>query len=99
MVPEYVTAPISKGETVCAFEIVYDGKSYGTVEFAAAASVTRDELDYLFAQISDFFSSIYVKIFSILIFLAIALYIGYAVFYNKKKKRARAKKVRNRFRF
>ncbi|MBR2327138.1 MAG: D-alanyl-D-alanine carboxypeptidase [Clostridia bacterium] len=99
VVPEYVTAPISKGETVCAFEIVYDGKSYGTVEFAAAASVTRDELDYLFAQISDFFSSIYVKIFSILIFLAIALYIGYAVFYNKKKKRARAKKVRNRFRF
>ncbi len=98
-VPEYVNAPIAKGETICALEIIYDGKSYGTVEFAAASSVAIDELDYLFAQISDFFSSVYVKIFSALIFLAVALYIGYAVFYNKRKKRARAKKVRNKFRF
>ncbi len=98
-VPDYVNAPIAKGDPICALEIIYDGKSYGTVEFAAAAAVARDELDYLFARISDFFASIYVKIFSILIFLAVALYIGYAVFYNKRRKRARAKKVRNRFRF
>ena len=97
--PEFINAPVSKGEVVCAYEIIYDGKSYGTVSCVAASSITRDELAFALSQITDFFDSVYVKIFSVLIILAIIFYVGYAVFYNKKRKRARARKVRNRFKF
>ena len=98
-VPESVTAPVEKGDKVCELEIIYDGKSYGAVGFSAAVSIERDELEYLLSQISGFFSSVYVRIFSIVVILFIIFYIIYAVIYNKKKRRGGAKKVKNRFKF
>ncbi len=96
-----IDAPVETGTVMGSAELLIGDKSLGTVQLVAAASVSRNELSYIFAQIGNFFSSDLMIILACLLALAVAGYIVLNIVYNRKKKsrytpRKPAKRPRSR---
>ncbi len=81
-----VDAPVEAGAVLGTAELMIGDKSLGTVQLAAAVSVSRNELSYIMAQIGKFFSSDVMIIIACVLALLIAGYIILNIVYNRKKK-------------
>ena len=92
--PDYILAPVEKGQVVGTISVKYDNFEYGSVELVAASSLTRDELLWYSYQINNFFSNIWVKLISGLFAASFIMYVSFSIYYNKQKKKRKSVKRR-----
>ena len=89
--PEFVEAPIAAGDTVGKMHIMLMGEEIGTVELVATQDFSLSWFRKAFGTIGSLLSSTVAKVIFIVVVLAIAGYIVYAVRHNKKRKKHRSK--------
>lgn len=89
--PEFVEAPIAAGDTVGKMHIMLMGEEIGTVELVATQAFSLSWFRKALGTIGNLLSSTVAKVIFIVVVLAIAGYIVYAVQHNKKRKKYRSK--------
>lgn len=89
--PEFVEAPIAAGDTVGKMHIMLMGEEIGTVELVATQAFSLSWFRKALGTIGSLLSSTVAKVIFIVVVLAIAGYIVYAVRHNKKRKKHRSK--------
>ena len=89
--PEFVEAPIAAGDTVGKMHIMLMGEEIGTVELVATQDFSLSWFRKALGTIGSLLSSTVAKVIFIVVVLAIAGYIVYAVRHNKKRKKHRSK--------
>lgn len=88
--PEFVKAPVKKGEKIGTATVYYAGEEIASVDMVASKSVSRSLILALGGAIETAWNSVIGKIIFILLVLLVGGYIGYTVFINKKSgKKAR----------
>ncbi len=88
--PEFVKAPVKKGEKIGTATVYYAGEEIASVDMVASKSVSRSIILALGGAIETAWNSVIGKIIFILLVLLVGGYIGYTVFINKKSgKKAR----------
>lgn len=88
--PEFVKAPVKKGEKIGTATVYYAGEEIATVDMVASKNVSRSIILALGGAIATAWNSVIGKIIFILIILLVGGYIGYTVVINKKSgKKAR----------
>jgi len=88
--PEFVKAPVKKGEKIGTATVYYAGEEIATVDMVASKNVSRSIILALGGAIETAWNSVIGKIIFILLILLAGGYIGYTVFINKKSgKKAR----------
>lgn len=90
--PEFVKAPVKKGEKIGAATVYYAGEEIASVDMVASKNVSRSLILALGGAIETAWNSVIGKIIFILLVLLAGGYIGYTVYINKKK----GKKVRRK---
>ncbi len=91
--PDYVTAPIARGDVVGTITLVLAGEEIGTANLVAGQSIARNDLLYNFMKLKEFFGSLYVKVVLLLSFIALSIYLVHFTYQaikrrnNKKIKR------------
>ncbi|MCR4925335.1 MAG: D-alanyl-D-alanine carboxypeptidase [Clostridiales bacterium] len=83
--PEYVNAPIKKGQVVAKARIMYADEEIGTIDLVAAEGVKRSIILSVFSKIKTVFTSIIFKIAAAVSILLIAGYVTINIIYNKRK--------------
>ncbi len=89
---ESTEAPIKKGQVLGTAEVIYAERVIGTVELVAGADVKSSGILVVIKHIKNFFSSVYMKIFYLLIVIIIVIFIILCIKLNKerlKKRRVR----------
>ena len=89
--PEFVEAPIAAGDMVGKMHIMLMGEEIGTVELVATQDFSLSWFRKALGTIGSLLSSTVAKVIFIVVVLAIAGYIVYAVRHNKKRKKHRSK--------
>ena len=89
--PEFVEAPIAAGDTVGKMHIMLMGEEIGTVDLVATQDFSLSWFRKTLGTIGNLLSSTVAKVIFIVVVLAIAGYIVYAVQHNKKRKKYRSK--------
>ena len=98
-VPETISAPIKKGDIVGTVTMSLAGKEIGTVDLISDKDIERNNAMYILAQIGEFFSSLYFKVFFVLCLIAIGIYVAFAYWVNMQdKKRRKVNRGDNKFR-
>lgn len=88
--PEFVKAPVKKGEKIGTATVYYAGEEIATVDMVASKNVSRSIILALGGAIETAWNSVIGKIIFILLILLAGGYISYTVFINKKSgKKAR----------
>ncbi len=90
--PEFVKAPVKKGEKIGTATVYYAGEEIASVDMVASKNVSRSLILALGGAIETAWNSVIGKIIFILLVLLAGGYIGYTVYINKKK----GKKVRRK---
>lgn len=85
---ESIDAPVKKGQVVGELELKLKDETLATVDLVASENIDRSTLLYIFSEIKNFFSQIYVKIAGIAIVVLMLVYIVFAVIYNHRRKKA-----------
>lgn len=85
--PDEVEAPVREGDELGTITVTYDGTVIGKVPALASQSADRDAGMTIRYRLKQFFSHPAVVVLIVLSVIAIALFFGYAVIYNKKKRR------------
>ena len=83
-----VDAPVKKGDVVGVLELKLKDETLATVDLVASENIDRSTMLYIFSEIKNFFSQIYVKIAGIAIVVLMLIYIVFAVIYNRRRKHA-----------
>ena len=87
--PEYLTAPVNKGDKIGQARIIVAGSEIATVDLIASEDIERSNVTYIMMVLHNIVSSIWFKIIIIIIAAFIALYIAMVIAANKKKKAKR----------
>lgn len=88
--PEFVKAPVKKGEKIGTATVYYAGREIASVDMVASKSVSRSIILALGGAIETAWNSVIGKIIFILLILLAGGYTGYTFFINKKSgKKAR----------
>lgn len=72
--PEYVCAPIQKGDIVGTVELKLAGETIGSVNLIAGQDVSRNGLLYAAAKFQDFLGSLYLRVVILLSLLCLGIY-------------------------
>lgn len=80
-------APIDQGTVLGSVSVFLDGVDYGSVNLVANTAVTLDKLAYIKYEISSTLSNTWVRLFIILLFLLLGLYIAFIIIYNKNRRK------------
>ncbi len=89
--PDFVTAPIEKGDVVGSIEYYLAGELVGVSELAAAQSYERDILVYLIEKVGEIFSSLY---FWVVIAVTLTLGAVYSIYiYSKINRQKKMNKI------
>lgn len=84
--PDGMEAPVEKGQVLGKVTVSYGGKTYGTLDLVAVASVERSEFLYRLDQVKRFFSQFWVKLVLLLILLVVlVLVIRFLVFGKRRR--------------
>lgn len=83
----FVNAPINQNQVLGEIVVSKDGKNYAKVELLANTGVKVSKTEYLKKQIHDIFHSTWFTIIVIIVIAVIALYIGFVVWYNIRRKK------------
>ena len=93
--PEYLPAPVHKGDVVGSVTLSIQGQVLGSVELAVARDIGRNGVLYALHAIGAFFISTFFKVFIGLVLLLFVLYTALMLKYNAdKRKRRAARRVR-----
>ena len=66
-VPDYVYAPVKKGETICKGEVLYAGEVIAQIDLVTSTAVKRSFISYLASQIAQLFAKPAVKLLAVII--------------------------------
>ena len=89
LVGESVNAPIKKGDILGKAEIIYAEKTIGTVDLVAGEDIDSSWILVFWEGVKAFFSSVYMKVFLLIIGAIIVLFFAYCVWLNKGKRKKR----------
>lgn len=89
--PEYLAAPIKKGDVVGTVTLSLEGQEIGTANLVVSQDVRRNWVLFGVQKLEEFVGTVYFKVLLLLVLLAVAAYILLAVRANKKKAQAAAK--------
>ena len=89
--PESIEAPVAAGDSVGTLHIMLMGEEIGTAELVATQDFSLSWFRKALGAIGSLLSSTVAKVIFIVVVLAIAGYIVYAVQHNKKRKKHRSK--------
>lgn len=92
--PEYVAAPIRRGDVVGTVSVSLSGEVIGVVELVADRDMTRNTLLYTLSRIGEFFGSLYFKVVLVLSVIAVVIYLVIYAYWLVKRRNT--KKVRRR---
>ncbi len=85
--PDEVEAPVREGDELGTITVTYDGTVIGKVPALAGQTAERDAGMTIRYRIGQFFSHPAVVVLIVLSVIALVLFIGYVILYNKKKRR------------
>ncbi|MBQ6543045.1 MAG: D-alanyl-D-alanine carboxypeptidase, partial [Clostridia bacterium] len=74
-VPEYVIAPVKKGDVICKGEVLYAQEVIATIDLVASSEIKRSLLSSIGSMILDLFTSSVFKLVAILVFAALIILI------------------------
>lgn len=92
-VPDQLTAPVRQGDVVGTVTVTLDGAVIGATDLLAGSDVSRNQVLYTIARVTEFFKSTYFKVVMILMFIVVTIYAflfvlaALGVFDQKSKKR------------
>ena len=75
LIAETVEAPIKKGQVLGTADIIYAEEVIGTVDLVAGEDIESSTLLVIVKHIKGFFTSVYMKIFAVVIIIAIIIFI------------------------
>ena len=93
--PEFVAAPVKRGDVVGTVSVSLSGEVIGVVELVAGRDMARNPLLYTLSKVGEFFGSLYFKVVLALSALAVVIYLILYVYWLTKR-RGSKKKVRRR---
>lgn len=85
--PDEVEAPVREGDELGTITVTYDGTVIGKVPALAGQTAERDAGMTIRYRIKQFFSHPAVVVLIVLSVIALVLFVGYVILYNKKKRR------------
>ncbi|MDD3429987.1 MAG: D-alanyl-D-alanine carboxypeptidase [Oscillospiraceae bacterium] len=88
-VPEYVTAPVKKGDTMGYITLTLSGETIGYVELICGSDVERNQVLYITSKILEFLNSTYFKIVFALVVIVVIIYAAYVLILLKKNHNSR----------
>lgn len=74
-VPEYVIAPVKKGDVICKGEVLYAQEVIATIDLVASSEIKRSLLSSIGSMILNLFTSSVFKLVAILVFAALIILI------------------------
>ncbi|MBQ5823361.1 MAG: D-alanyl-D-alanine carboxypeptidase [Clostridia bacterium] len=89
--PEYVAAPIKKGDMVGEAVVKYANEEIARIKLVAAEDVKRSLILFVFGKLGDFTKTAGFKIFTAIIVFFVLFFIGAGIYVNRNKKRKRVK--------
>lgn len=96
--PEFLTAPIEKGQVVCEAEVTYAGIVLGKVNLIVSETVEASQLLLLRDQAERFLQSKWLKIGIVAVVFLVVVYIVVIILHNRKKRKRRNYSSRNNYR-
>lgn len=91
--PEYIEAPVTKGQDVCKANIIYGDEVIATIDLVAANDVELSTFLKVINAVKSFFGTTVVKIILVVIVLLAVIYVYLLVSNNMKKKKRRMQKA------
>ena len=85
--PDEVEAPVREGDELGSITVTYDGTVIGTVPALAGQTADRDAGMTIRYRLQQFFSHPAVVVLIVMSVIALAVFVGYVILYNKKKRR------------
>ena len=85
--PDEMEAPVREGDEVGTITVTYDGTVIGKVAALAGQTAERDAGMTIRYRLKQFLSHPAVVLLIVLTMIALVLFIGYTILYNKKKRR------------
>lgn len=86
--PEYLSAPLKKGDVVGTITLSYEGQTIGTVNLLVSEDIHRNWVLFGAQKFEEFSSTGYFKLLIVLIVIAVVVYL---VLRNNKRKKQREK--------
>lgn len=80
-----IKAPVVKGDKLGTADIVYNGKTYATVDVYANFDIEQSKFLSFIDNLGGFLKSKFVKIGALIVFLLIAFYVAITVIANKRR--------------
>lgn len=78
--PEYVTAPVKKGDVIGTVTLSLSGQTIGVVELTADRDLDRNTLLFTLSKIGEFFGSLY---FKVLLCVSAVTVVAYVILYYR----------------
>ncbi len=94
--PDYVEAPIKKGDFIGTVTLRYADKELQTIDLVAAETVERSDFATVISKGEDMLTSPWFKIITLVVVALVALYIVMLVVYNVKRSRIKARRRHHR---
>lgn len=85
--PDEVEAPVREGDELGTITVTYDGTVIGKVPALAGQSAERDAGMTIRYRLKQFFTHPAVIVLIVLTVLALIVFVGYAILYNKKRRK------------
>ncbi len=96
-IPEFISAPTVKGDVVGSINYTYNGRNAGSVSLIAGNDIKLNRTKYVLNSILWFFSLKYIKLFLIIAFSTVVVYLSivFSVILKarKKTKKTKIKKI------
>ena len=89
--PDYVEAPVAKGDRVGTVTLSYAGMDIRTIDLVAAESVERSDVATVLSKGGDMLSSPWFKLITVVVVVLVVLYVVMLVVYNVKRSRLQEK--------
>lgn len=87
--PQFLEAPVAKGDRVGTVALLIDGTPIGEVDLIVSQDVERNPTLYIMEQVKGFFGSTLFKVLLMLVVVAVVLYIGLVMQAGRRRQRER----------
>lgn len=89
--PEFVEAPIKKGDEVCEAVVSYAGEEIARIKLVAAEDINRSLILMLIGKTGELVKTTGFKIFALILLAVILFFIGANIYVNRHRRRRRIK--------
>lgn len=95
--PEFIDAPVKRGQKVCTAEIRLENEILGTVDMLAEKDLSRSQVLYMMDWVKNLFSAWWLKLILVLVVLIVALYVTMVILRNRYRSKRRQARGRRKF--